>query len=51
MVFDHCSKFDPFLKVRTQRCAARGQSIVVISPLGNVTVLDPNDRNTLHGDF
>src|SRR6516225_9131130 len=34
----------------TQRSAARGQSIIVISPLGNLAVLDPNDRNTLHGD-
>ena len=23
IVFDHCSKFDPFLKVRSQRYAAR----------------------------
>src|SRR6516225_1937181 len=35
----------------TQRSTARGQSVIVISPLGNLAVLDPNNRNTLHGDF
>jgi len=45
------SEFDPFFEVCGQSRTPGGQSVVVVSPVGNLAVLDPNDRSTVHGDF
>jgi hypothetical protein len=47
----HRSAFDPLRKMRTQSCAPRGQSVVVVYPVGNLLVVDTHDGGSVYRDW
>ena len=46
-----CSVLDPLCEIRSQACAAGGQSVVVIGPFCNLAVVRPHDGHALKRDW
>src|SRR5262249_55922205 len=44
-------EFDPFLEVRSQSSTPRGQSVVVVRPIGDLPVLGPNNGRPVQRGF